>query len=257
MPIMTQVVRSLLLRKAVTFNIKVSHHRFSMGTIEETLAFRDKIQVELLKKENCILVDENDKITGSASKLDCHLLSNGPPLHRAFSVFLFNHKNELLLQRRAMSKITFPGYYTNTCCSHPQFNDHETDESGNLGIKRAAQRRMEYELGVTPEQFPISNIEFITRILYKSPCSDVFGEHEVDYVLFAKGDVNCNVNSNEISEIRYVSLQEIDEFVRYCRSENIPLTPWFELILNNFLKTWWKDIDCISKHFDHKNVLKF
>lgn len=256
MSVMTQIVRCFLQKGAIPKGI-LCHQRFTTGAIEETLASRDKIQVESLKNENCILVDENDKITGKASKLDCHLLSNGPPLHRAFSVFLFNHKNELLLQRRAISKITFPGYYTNTCCSHPRFDDYETEELDHLGIKRAAQRRMQYELGVTSNQFMISNIQYITRILYKSPCSDIFGEHEVDYVLFAKGDVDLNVNSNEISEVRYVSLQEIDEFVEYCRTNRIPLTPWFELILNNFLKTWWKDLDCISKHFDHKNVLKF
>lgn len=60
-------------------------------------------------KEGCIAVDENDQVIGKLSKMDCHLMQNGPPLHRAFSLFLFNSKNELLMQKRADSKITFPG----------------------------------------------------------------------------------------------------------------------------------------------------
>jgi len=66
-------------------------------------------QIKLMK-ENCVEVSEHDKVIKPISKMDCHLMKNGPPLHRAFSLFLFNSKNELLLQRRADSKITFPGW---------------------------------------------------------------------------------------------------------------------------------------------------
>ena len=112
----------------------------------------DPIQEKLLE-ERCILVDNEDNVTGSATKRNCHskkniVNSDHGMLHRAFSVFLFNNRSELLIQQRADSKITFPGYYTNTCCSHPLFNETELEERDHIGVKLAAQRRLEYELGI-------------------------------------------------------------------------------------------------------------
>lgn len=91
----------------------------------------DPIQESYLKEE-CILVDHFDKIIGHASKLDCHY-KNGK-LHRAFSVFLFakntdSDSYELLLQQRSIEKITFPGQFTNSCCSHPTYSIQELEES--------------------------------------------------------------------------------------------------------------------------------
>ena len=109
----------------------------------------DEVQEKLLE-EKCILVDENDQAIGEATKRECHLNSNIEKgmLHRAFSVFLFNHKNELLLQQRSDAKITFPGRFTNTCCSHPLSFAEELDEKNFIGVKRAAQRKLEHELGI-------------------------------------------------------------------------------------------------------------
>ncbi len=79
-------------------------------------------QDDLMHKDECVLVDERDAVLGAASKFDAHRFEPHQPrgrLHRAFSVFLFNTRNELLLQQRAASKITFPNVWTNTCCSHP------------------------------------------------------------------------------------------------------------------------------------------
>ena len=102
-------------------------------------------------------------------------------LHRAFSVFLFNDKNQLLLQQRASEKITFPDMWTNTCCSHPLGVPTETgDNLANSvqGVKRAAQRKLEHELGIKKEQVPLENFHFLTRIHYKAPSNDEWGEHE-------------------------------------------------------------------------------
>lgn len=93
----------------------------STAEADAALAAADDVQRELMA-EMVILVDENDNQTGKATKKDSHLMVNinaGRALHRAFSVFLFNTKGELLLQQRSDEKITFPGYWTNTCCSHP------------------------------------------------------------------------------------------------------------------------------------------
>lgn len=102
-------------------------------------------------------------------------------LHRAFSVFLFNDKNELLLQQRATEKITFPDMWTNTCCSHPL---HVSSETGSnlpdavAGVKNAAQRKLDHELGIKKEQVPLEDFRFLTRIHYKAPSDGQWGEHE-------------------------------------------------------------------------------
>lgn len=110
----------------------------------------DSTQEKLLS-EPLIMVDEYDCITGFETKRECHLKKNileYGMLHRAFSVFLFNKKGELLLQQRSNEKITFPGYITNTCCSHPLHNESEMEEYNHIGIRRAAKRRLFYELGI-------------------------------------------------------------------------------------------------------------
>jgi len=102
-------------------------------------------------------------------------------LHRAFSVFLFDSKNRLLLQQRATEKITFPDMWTNTCCSHPLGIPGEGGAElaeAVTGVKNAARRKLEHELGIKPEQVPFEDFHFLTRIHYKAPCDEKWGEHE-------------------------------------------------------------------------------
>ena len=110
-------------------------------------------QVELLK-EQCIVVDEEDRMVGARSKKECHLNANisAGLLHRAFSVFLFDSRSRLLVQQRAREKITFPAMFTNTCCSHPLYREEEMEEEGGRGVLRAAQRKLQHELGIPEEQ---------------------------------------------------------------------------------------------------------
>ena len=89
---------------------------------------------------------------------------NGPsPLHRAFSLFVFNERDELLLQQRSDTKITFPSLWTNTCCSHPLATPTEMEEAEQLGVRTAAQRRIGLELGVPHSQARVEDIKFVTR----------------------------------------------------------------------------------------------
>lgn len=102
-------------------------------------------------------------------------------LHRAFSVFLFDSNNRLLLQQRAHEKITFPDMWTNTCCSHPLDEPRETGVGSEAveGAKRAAQRKLFQELGIKDQEVPLDKFQFLTRIHYKAPCGDgIWGEHE-------------------------------------------------------------------------------
>lgn len=112
-----------------------------------------------------------------------HLMTNIDKglLHRAFSCFVFNSKNELLLQQRATEKITFPDMWTNTCCSHPLGIPGEGGvelAEAVMGVKRAAQRKLDHELGIKAAQVPIENFKFLTRIHYKAPSDGKWGEHE-------------------------------------------------------------------------------
>jgi len=200
------------------------------------------------------LVNEFDKNVGSGSKMDCHLKSNNLPLHRAFSVFLFNDKNELLLQKRAHSKILFPGHYTNTCCSHPLAVEEEMIENDALGVKNAAQRRCRQELGIAAEQIPIKDFHFLTRIHYKADNCKKWGEHEIDYILFIKANVDLHPCENEISEVSWIKKEGMIDFVKECESSGVPLTPWFRLILKNGLMKWWKHLDNIHSLQDHVTI---
>lgn len=100
-------------------------------------------------------------------------------LHRAFSVFLFRPSDgRLLLQKRASEKITFPDMWTNTCCSHPLSVKQEMIPEGQLGVRRAAQRKLFHELGIPNAQVPLDGFVYLTRIHYLAPSSGIWGEHE-------------------------------------------------------------------------------
>lgn len=170
-----------------------------IDTSSSSLEGHDEEQIRLMD-EVCIVLDENDKPIGNLSKKICesawqhtlcvnlltiqgHLMTNIDRglLHRAFSVFLFNSKNELLLQQRATEKITFPDMWTNTCCSHPLGIPGEGGaelEEAVAGVKRAAQRKLEHELGIKAAQVPFEDFKFLTRIHYKAPSDGQWGEHE-------------------------------------------------------------------------------
>lgn len=208
----------------------------------------DPKQVDLLN-EKCILVDENDNIIGAESKKVCHLMENINKglLHRAFSVMIFNSKNEFLITQRSDEKITFPNYYTNTCCSHPLFNDLEMDETEAIGVKRAAQRRLHLELGIDPLQVPLSDIKFMTKFIYKAPSSGIWGEHEIDYALVVHKDVVLNPDPNEVRSYKYLSRNELIPFLDNEAKKGYLVTPWFKLMLDKFFFTWWDNLDNLDK----------
>ncbi|KAJ1719839.1 isopentenyl-diphosphate delta-isomerase idi1 [Coemansia erecta] len=235
--------------------VEDSDNTGAQGASGLDLSAYDEEQVRLMG-EMCIVIDRDDKAIDAASKKTCHLMTNISKglLHRAFSVFLFNSKNELLLQQRAVEKITFPEHYTNTCCSHPLATPLELEETEQLGVKRAAQRKLEHELGIKPEQVPLDSFEYLTRIHYVAPSDGMWGEHEIDYILFVKADVDLDVNENEVMSTRYVSMDEMKEIIATAEEKGTKLTPWFRLIDENFLYKWWAQIDDLDKMKDHETI---
>ena len=223
----------------------------------------DKTQLNLMN-EVCILVDQNDSCIGSASKKDCHLIENinKNMLHRAFSVFLFDSNKRLLLQQRSLHKITYPNHWTNACCSHPLYIESEMDTKDDIGIKNAARRRLSYELGIAMSELDVNSFNFLTRIQYKAenvPKDGIFGENEIDYVLFLNGDYHLHSNKNEIKDTRYFTMYELKEFLEEEKDGNsgVLLTPWFKLICDKFLFKWWSNLDKIESFKDHKNIHRF
>ena len=214
------------------------------------LAGYDDEQIRLMD-EVCIVLDENDNPIGSASKKVCHLMENIKKglLHRAFSCFLFDSQNRLLLQQRASEKITFPDLWTNTCCSHPLGVPTETGatlEAAIAGTKRAAQRKLDHELGIKAHQIPLDRFKFLTRIHYQAPSDGKWGEHEIDYILFIKADVDLDVNPNEVRDTRYVRPEELREMFQRADGEegtSLKFTPWFKLICESMLFEWWEHLD--------------
>ena len=131
---------------------------------EELVAAGYDMQQSNMMAENVILVSEADEVMGSASKKETHY-KNGS-LHRAFSVLIFNEKHEILLQKRCSGKITFPSVWANACCSHPLHVENELIESS--GIKNAAIRKLNQELGIPSEQLSSDDIHYMTRMHYSA-----------------------------------------------------------------------------------------
>ncbi|KAI0132490.1 NUDIX hydrolase domain-like protein [Xylariales sp. AK1849] len=227
-----------------------------IDTTSVALDGHDEEQIRLMN-EVCIVLDENDLPIGTASKKLCHLMTNIDKglLHRAFSVFLFDDQNRLLLQQRASEKITFPDMWTNTCCSHPLSIPGET--GSNLpesveGVKRAAQRKLDHELGIKKEQVPFENFHFLTRIHYKAPSDGKWGEHEIDYILFIKANVDLDVNKNEVQDTKYVSP---DELKTSFTDPKLKFTPWFKLICESMLFEWWKNLNSgLEKYTNEQEI---
>lgn len=218
-----------------------------MTTPIDVLADSDPEQVRLMGEE-VILVDHEDKVIGSVSKKESHLTSNNLPLHRAFSVFLFDTQGRMLLQQRAASKVTFPSYWTNTVCSHPLHTPSElgVDVNDNkiIGPKRAALRKLTQELGVKKGALTPDDLHYLTRIHYRANCDDgVWGEHEIDYIFFAQKDVEMSPEPNEVSAVQYVTEQELEALFREANnSETVLLTPWFRYIVESFGWSWWRKL---------------
>lgn len=196
-----------------------------------------------LMDERCILVDEQDNAIGPMDKKTCHLMENINKglLHRAFSAFVFRPSDgKLLLQQRASSKITFPDMWTNTCCSHPLYDfEVEKVEKDQLGVRHAASRKLEHELGIPRSQTPVDQLQYLTRIHYLAPSNGTWGEHEVDYILFLTADVTVNPNLNEIRDYEWVDKVELQNMFEDSANS---FTPWFKLIARDYLFSWWDEL---------------
>ncbi len=152
--------------------------------------------------------------------------------------------------------------WTNTCCSHPLGVPGETGaelDAAISGVRRAAQRKLNHELGIEAAQVPLNKFDFLTRIHYKALSDGKWGEHEsecevhrhkslqwlthecsVDYILFIKADVDLDINKNEVQDSRYVTEAELKTMFK---DDSLKFTPWFKLICTSMLFEWWDHLD--------------
>ena len=165
--------------------------------------------------ERVVLVDENDNPLGTMEKMEAH---EKGVLHRAFSVFIFNQKGDMLLQQRAFSKYHSGGLWTNTCCSHPRENELTID---------AAHRRLQEEMGFDCE------IEKAFDFIYKRELDQGLTEHELDHVFIGEFEGEVCFNKEEVNTYIYIPVQDVLEEVKQ-RPEKY--TEWFKICLNEVVK---------------------
>lgn len=164
-------------------------------------------------EENVILVNQNDEQIGLMPKLEAH---EKAVLHRAFSVFVLNSKNEIMLQQRAHQKYHSPLLWTNTCCSHQR--------EGESNIE-AGSRRLFEEMGFKTE------LKELFHFIYKAPFDNGLTEHELDHVMIGYYNENPEINLEEVEDWKWMKIEDIKEDI-----EKHPeiYTVWFKIIFDEF-----------------------
>ena len=163
--------------------------------------------------EKVILVDENDNQVGVMPKLEAHQKGL---LHRAFSVFIFNSKYELLLQKRASSKYHSGGLWTNTCCSHPREGEEILD---------AAKRRLIEEMGID------TSLRKVHDFIYKAELDNDLTEHEFDHVLYGIYNEDPIINKDEADDFKWIDMDLLNEDIKR-NGDNY--TIWFKIAFEYF-----------------------
>jgi len=163
-----------------------------------------------VQEQMLVLVDEKNQPLGVMEKMEVHQKAL---LHRAFSVFIFNSKGEMLLQRRAIKKYHSGGLWTNACCSHPYLDETPV---------QAAQRRMQEELGF------VTDLEPAFDFIYKAQLDNDLTEHEYDHVLIGVFDGKIEPNEDEVGDYRYLAMDELKASVA---ERPLLYTEWFKIAL--------------------------
>lgn len=166
-----------------------------------------------MKEEHVILVNTNDEPIGLMPKLEAHQKA---VLHRAFSVFILNDQNEIMLQQRAQEKYHSPLLWTNTCCSHQRAGESNI-EAGN--------RRLQEEMGFATE------LKELFHFIYKAPFDNGLTEHELDHVMIGRYNGVPKINPEEVEDWKWMKIEDI-------KSDMIAnpeiYTVWFKIIFDEF-----------------------
>jgi isopentenyl-diphosphate delta-isomerase len=172
--------------------------------------------------EQVVLVDENDREVGLMEKHQAHVEGR---LHRAFSVLVFNDKNEMLIHKREKNKYHCGGLWTNACCSHPRQNETPAD---------AAKRRLHEEMGFT------TDVHFIASFVYKAAFDNGLTEYEFDHLFIGKYNKDPKPNPNEVEDWKYIQIEELVEDVQVHPQK---YTAWFITIVKEHLSNALKELN--------------
>ena len=164
-------------------------------------------------EEKVILVSETDDQLGLMGKMEAHKKGI---LHRAFSVFVFNNKGELLLQQRALDKYHSPGLWTNTCCSH------QRDGESSL---EAGKRRLKEEMGFQ------CDLEEVFWFIYSAAFDNGLTEHELDHVMVGYYDNDPVINLQEVASFKWMSLDKVKQDIAEHPKD---YTEWFKIIFKEY-----------------------
>lgn len=174
-----------------------------------------------MKEELVILVNEKDEQIGTMPKMEAH---EKACLHRAFSVFVFNDKNELMLQQRAKHKYHSPLLWTNTCCSHQRVGENNLE---------AGKRRLQEEMGF------VTDLKETTSFIYKAPFDNGLTEHEYDHLMVGHYNDEPKINPEEVNAWKWMPLEAVKVDIELNPEQ---YTAWFKIIFEKF--------------YDHINLAK-
>lgn len=178
--------------------------------------------------EKLVLVNPADEVIGYRDKLACH--QGDGILHRAFSIFIFNDKGQLLLQRRSDTKHLWPLFWSNSCCSHPRKGET---------MDEAAFRRLQEELGIH------SHLTYLYKFQYQARFKDVGSENELCSVYVGKSNQTIKTNPHEISEWRFIDADELEKEIKEFPER---FTPWFKMEWERLRNEHWEHIQEIIRN---------
>ena len=219
----------------------------------DALQQEDAAQATLMA-EAVVAVAEDDTVIGPMSKLEAH--QGAGHYHRAFSVLLFNTKGEMLLQQRSSDKVTFPNVWANACCSHPLHSPEELELENAMGVKRAAVRKLEQELGIDPAQVSTDDMVYMTKMRYSARMNQEWIERELDHIIVMCADVEINPNPNEVANTLWVDHDKMEAMLLEERAADQAIAPWFRCIAARIMQpSWWSafnDKDALADLSDER-----
>ena len=235
-----------------------------------------KSQDDFMRQDECLILNYNDEVIGAENKYNAHKFVSGQPkgiVHRAFSVMLFDSHGRLLLQQRAMDKVTFPGVWTNTACSHPLHGQtpsevdppREGAAGEPVGVQRAAVRKLRHELGIERAALDDAAYKYMGRVHYWAADTlthgphSTWGEHEIDYLLLVRlagsaDELQMEPNAEEVMDVRWVDAGELRAMMD---DDALRWSPWFREIARQYLYTWWADLDAAWRMDAEERIYRF
>ena len=177
------------------------------------------------ESERLICVDSDDNILDYKSKAECH--NGGGILHRAFSLFIFNEQDEVIMQKRAADKRLWPLIWSNSCCSHPREGE---------SYEQATQRRLKEELGLKAE------LHFLYKFQYHARWKDEGSENELCSVYIGRSNNQPNINPTEIADWHWISKNNLNADLL---KKPETYSPWFKMEWKQIQENFWDKVEAL------------